>query len=66
MPSMSIEEFIARKLAAREASGWTMTPEMTEAMRNRGGQRTPSKRALLAEIDRRSEEAGLPVRPACY
>lgn len=37
--------------------GWD-TPEWTERMRNRGGERTPEKREMLKSLQERAEAAG--------
>jgi len=41
------------------------TPERTEAMRNKGSQRTPSKRAMLARIEERALAADI-APPKAY
>ncbi len=35
------------------------TPERTEAMRNKGCNRTPKKRVMLARVDARARDAGV-------
>jgi hypothetical protein len=39
--------------------GWIDTPETTEAMRNKGANRTPEKRELLRRMAERARAAGL-------
>ncbi|MDO9501546.1 hypothetical protein [Falsiroseomonas sp.] len=47
------------KIEARKAElGLTDTPEQTEALRNKGANRTPEKRELLRRIEQRAKAAG--------
>ncbi|MBB2164352.1 hypothetical protein HLH26_07315 [Gluconacetobacter sp. 1b LMG 1731] len=58
-----LDSFLAEVRARKAQLGLIDTPERTEAMRNRGGRRTPEKRALLRRIDERARAAGLePIR----
>lgn len=51
-------EFLAAATARKEALGLTDTPDETEAMRNKGGNRTPEKREFLRRIEERARAAG--------
>ncbi|WP_439596568.1 hypothetical protein [Falsiroseomonas sp.] len=47
------------KIEARKAElGLIDTPEYTEALRNKGGNRTAEKRELLRRIEQRAKAAG--------
>lgn len=59
----NLDSFLAEVRARKRQLGLVDTPERTEAMRNRGENRTPEKRALLRRIEERAREAGLePIR----
>lgn len=61
---LSIGGFFVRQLAAEAAACWRCDAAMAAAMRTKGAQRTPSKRALLATINRPTAEVGPPFRVA--
>ncbi|WP_059151061.1 hypothetical protein [Novosphingobium barchaimii] len=50
----------------KAALGIIDTPERTDAMRNRGSQRTQRKRAMLARIEDRARENGVPPLEARF
>ncbi len=58
MRRTTLEEMAAKLSARRRALGITRADDLK--LRNRGRRRTPSKRALLAEIERNAKERGLP------
>jgi hypothetical protein len=53
-----LAEFLDRIRERKAALGIEDTPAATEAMRNKGGQRTVSKRQLLAQAEERAAAAG--------
>ena len=57
----------ARKVADRKAELGGISDEQVAAMRNRGGRRTPAKRALLAALAEEAERQGRPLPfPSSY
>ena len=66
MKANTLEEK-ARKVAARKAELGGITDEQIAAARNRGGRRTPEKRALLAYLAEEAEWQGraLPFPSNC-
>ncbi len=54
---MTLSEFLAGVQARKAALGITDTPVETEAMRNKGGRRTPEKRELLRRAEARARAA---------
>ena len=66
MRTISLEDF-QRDLEARKAQlGICFTPELLEALRNKGDRRTPEKVEMLREIRRRCLEAGVDPLPAYW
>jgi hypothetical protein len=58
-----LKDFLAEVEERKRALGIVDTPESIEAMRNKGGQRTPEKRELLRRVEERARAAGLePVK----
>jgi hypothetical protein len=63
MTSTKLADHLSRVRQRKQELGLDDTTAAVEAMRNRGGERTPEKRALLAAASERSEAAGRkPVR----
>ncbi len=53
--------------AKRKAElGLEDTPERTEAMRNKGANRTPEKRELMRRVEERARKAGVLVLKSYY
>ena len=50
---ISLEGLLAQIRARELAISFVDSPELTDAMRNKGGRRTASKRAMLASIEER-------------
>jgi hypothetical protein len=60
---MTLEAMLAMVDARKTALGLTETAADTEAMRNKGANRTPEKRELLRCVEARAEAAGFqPIR----
>lgn len=59
MHSTKLTDFLAARQARAERAGVTFTPDYIEALRNKGGRRTPEKRAALRRIEERCAEAGV-------
>ena len=59
MKVVTLKDHLDDLKAAQDRAGITFTPEMVDALRNKGTRRTPEKRALLDEIQRRCREAGI-------
>ena len=58
---------IQQQVSARKAMlGMLDTPSEVEAMRNKGGSRTPEKRELLRRVEKRARSAGLQPVAAYY
>ena len=51
-------DYLEAVRARKAALGLVDTPESVEAMRNKGDNRTPAKRALLRRAARRAKAAG--------
>lgn len=63
MKTISMAAFAAEIEARKRELGFVDDEATTEALRNKGGTRTPRKRAFLARIARRAVAAGRePVR----
>lgn len=63
MKTISMADFTAQIEARKREIGMVDDATTTEAMRNKGGNRTPKKRAFLSRIDGRAKAAGkTPVR----
>ena len=62
----SLYDFLAQVQARKAALGWTDTPERTEALRNKGHNRTPEKRELLRACAERARAAGADPVPAHF
>jgi len=56
---MTLDRFLADIKARKAALDMKDTPEEVEAMRNKGGRRTPEKRELLRRVEERARAAGL-------
>lgn len=57
MKTQNLYAFLKDAESRAVESGVSAIP--VDSLRNRGSGRTPSKRALLARIDRRAREAGM-------
>lgn len=55
----SLREHLERVAVRKVELGIRETPESVDAMRNKGGQRTDSKRELLRRTEERAQAAGL-------
>jgi hypothetical protein len=66
MMVVSLDRLIEQVEARKLATGLLDTPEATEAMRNKGGQRTPAKRELLRRTEERARARGLAPVAAYY
>lgn len=63
MKTISMAAFAAEIEAKKRELGIVDDEATTEALRNKGGARTPTKRAFLARIEARAKAAGRkPVR----
>ena len=63
MKTISMAAFAAEVEARKRALGLLDDEATTEALRNKGGTRTPEKRAFLARMTKRATAAGKePVR----
>ncbi len=56
---MTLDQFLADIKARKGALGMMDTPAEVEAMRNKGGRRTPEKRELLHRVEERARAAGV-------
>ena len=63
---MTLHQFLSDIKARKAALGMTDTPERVEAMRNKGGRRTPEKRELLRRVEERAREAGVETLKSYY
>ena len=63
---MTLDQFLADIKARKAALGIEDTPEKVEAMRNKGGRRTPEKRELLRRIEERARAAGIEPSKSYY
>lgn len=66
MRSTSLADFLAQRDARANRLGIAFTPELNEALRNKGARRTPEKRAALRRIEERCAEAGVKPVKAHY
>lgn len=66
MKTITMSDLRTRVQAAKRRIGWTDDEASIAALRNTGRNRTPAKRALLAEIDERARAAGLDPVPSNY
>lgn len=58
-----LEDYWAEIEQRKLSLGLQDTPERTEMLRNKGGNRTPDKRELLKRAEQRARDAGLePVK----
>lgn len=55
---MTLHQFLSGIRLRKAALGMADTPDEIEAMRNKGGRRTPEKRELLRRLEGRAREAG--------
>lgn len=58
--------FVAEAEQRQRDLGIDQSAEAIEALRNKGGRRTPEKRAMLARMAQRAEAAGRNPVPAHY
>ncbi|MDE1916831.1 MAG: hypothetical protein KGJ57_12630 [Sphingomonadales bacterium] len=58
--------FVAEAEAYKQQMGLEDTPAATEALRNKGDNRTSQKRGMLARLERRAREAGRQSLPGHY
>lgn len=56
---LALQDYLAQVEARKLEIGMTETDVDVQAMRNRGGNRTPAKRQLLASVDARARAAGV-------
>lgn len=66
MKTITMTELRERVGAAKRRIGWIDDEATLEALRNSGRNRTPTKRALLSEIDERARAAGVDPIPSKY
>jgi hypothetical protein len=66
MKTITLDEHLARVSARKAELGIEDTEEQTEAMRNKGGSRTPEKRELLGRTAQRAIDAGLEPQKAYF
>ena len=58
MTRMSLDDLLKGVRAKKIELGIIETPASIEALRNKGGDRTPAKRAMLAAAEKRARAAG--------
>ncbi len=58
MLKVSLDSLLAGISAQKDVLGWVDSPANTEAMRNKGFNRTPEKRELLRRAEERAVAAG--------
>ena len=58
MTRMSLDDLLKGVRAKKIELGIIDTPASIEALRNKGGDRTPEKRAMLAAAEKRARAAG--------
>ena len=63
---MTLEQFLSGIKARKAALGMRDTPAEVEAMRNKGGHRTPEKRELLRRVEERARAAGVQPLKSYY
>ena len=63
---MTLDQLLADIKARKAALGIEDTPEKVEAMRNKGGRRTPEKQELLRRIEERTRVAGIEPSKSYY
>ena len=63
---VALQDYLAQVEAKKLELGMRDTDAETQAMRNRGGNRTTAKRQLLASVERRARAAGLQTVPSFY
>ena len=63
---MTLDQFLADIKARKAALGMIDTPAEVEAMRNKGGRRTPEKRELLRRVEERARTAGVELPKSYY
>ena len=66
MKTIMLFDYLEAVRARKAALGLADTPESVEAMRNKGGNRTPAKRALLRRAARRAKAAGKTQVTSCF
>ena len=66
MNRMSLDDLLTGIRARKRELGIIDSPASTEAMRNKGVDRTPQKRAALASAEQRAREAGRVAIPAYF
>jgi hypothetical protein len=66
MTTVNFVDYLASVRRRKQELGVVDTPASTEAMRNKGNQRVPEKRALLAAAAERSRDAGREPVSAYY
>lgn len=66
MRTTSLSDFLAQRDARAKRLGIEFTPELNDALRNKGGRRTAEKRAALRRIEERCAEAGVKPLKAQY
>ncbi len=63
---MTLDQFLTDIKARKAALGMADTPAEVEAMRNKGGRRTPEKRELLRRVEERARAAGPKLLKSYY
>ena len=63
---MKLDQFLADIEARKAALGVEDTPAEVEALRNKGGRRTPKKRALMRRVEERARAAGVKPLKSYY
>ncbi len=63
---MISDQFLSGIKARKAALGMIDTPAEVEAMRNKGGRRTPEKRELLRRVEERARAAGMEPLKSYY
>jgi hypothetical protein len=58
MKTMMLDDLLSRIDERKRLLGLTETAAATEALRNKGGNRTPEKRELLRRAELRARQAG--------
>ncbi|WP_227310753.1 hypothetical protein, partial [Acidisoma cellulosilyticum] len=63
---LSLDDLLTGVRARKNELGIIDTPASVEAMRNKGADRTPEKRAALASAEQRARDAGRTPIPAHF
>ena len=63
---LTLDQFLSDIRTRKAALGMVDTPEAVEAMRNKGGHRTPEKRELMRRVEERARAAGVEPLKSYY